>query len=64
MKGSSGRSCGSADQTAQTIYGYYYTRASGGELVAFEEFDTPAVIEFDNDEIRITPKITAQDTQD
>lgn len=54
----------SADQTAQTIYGYYYTRASGGEMVAFEYFDTPVTVEFENDTIRITPQITAQDTQD
>lgn len=60
------------DQTSpETIYGYYYTRATGGELVAFEYFDddyptsrNPVVIEFEDDTIRITPRITAADTQD
>lgn len=53
-----------ADQTAQQIFGYYYTRATGGEAVAFEEFDSPVTVEFTDDVIRVTPKITAQDTQD
>lgn len=53
-----------ADQSAQTIYGYYVTRTSGGALEWFEEFTTPVVIEFNNDTIRITPRITLADTQD
>lgn len=58
-----------ADQTPQNIYGYYYTRSTGGELLAFEYFDAgppavPVTVEFENDQIRITPRITGQDTQD
>lgn len=53
-----------ADQAQQTIYGYYYTRATGGEMVSFEYFAAPAVVEFNNDKIRVTPTITGQDTQD
>lgn len=53
-----------ADQTQQTIFGYYYTRVAGGELVAFEYFASPVTVEFDQDVIRVTPRITGQDTQD
>lgn len=54
----------SADQSPQTIYGYYLTRDSSGDLVAFEYFATPVVVEFEDDTIKVTPKITAQDAQD
>jgi hypothetical protein len=54
----------SADQTQQTIFGYYYTRATGAEMVAFEYFDASVTVEFENDVIRITPNITCADTQD
>lgn len=54
----------SADQTAQTLYGYYLTRTSDGALQWFEEFASPLVIEFDSEFIRVTPRVTLQDTQD
>lgn len=54
----------SADQTAQTLYGYYVTRTSDGALQWFEEFSTPLTIEFDAEFIRVTPQITLADTQD
>lgn len=54
----------SADQAAQTVYGYYVTRTSDGRLQWFEKFSTPAVVEFLNDTIRITARITLADTQD
>ncbi len=50
--------------TAQTLYGYYLTRTSGGALEWFEEFTVPLVIEFINEFVKITPRITLQDTQD
>lgn len=54
----------SADQTAQTLYGYYVTRTSDGALQWFEEFSSPLVIEFNEEFIRVTPRITLQDTGD
>lgn len=54
----------SADQTPQTIYGYYVVKASGGALQWFEYFPSPQVIENDNDAILITPKFTLKDETD
>jgi len=54
----------SADQSAQTVYGYYLTRATGGELVWAERFPTSQVIQNNGDRISITPRITAADTSD
>lgn len=54
----------SADQTSQTLYGYYVTRSSDAKLQWFEDFDTPLVIEFDGEFIRVTPRITLADTGD
>lgn len=53
-----------ANQTQQTIYGYYVTRTSGGALEWFEYFPTPVTVEFLDDTIRITPRITLADTED
>lgn len=50
--------------TAQTVYGYYVTRTSGGALEWFEYFTVPFVIEFINEFVTITPRITLSDTQD
>lgn len=54
----------SADQTAQTIYGYYITATTGGRLQWVERFTTPIVIQYANDSIRVTPRITLADTTD
>ena len=54
----------SADQTAQTLYGYYVTRASDGALMWFEDFSTAFVIEFNDEYIQVTPRITLADTGD
>lgn len=49
----------SADQTAQSIYGYYLVRATGGELIIAERFTGGAVtIQNNGDAIRITPSFT------
>lgn len=53
-----------ADQTAQTLYGYYVTRTSDGALQWFEDFTIPLVIEFDGEFIRVTPRITLADEVD
>lgn len=53
-----------AAQAAQQIFGWYLTRVTGGELVMYEYFNSPITIENDGDQIRITPKLTAQDTID
>lgn len=50
----------SADQSAQSIYGYYYVQATSGKLVAAERFsDGPYAVSNNGDNIKITPKITA-----
>lgn len=54
----------SSTGTAQTIYGYYVTRTTGGALEWFEYFSVPIVIEFINEFIKVTPSITLSDTQD
>lgn len=44
---------------AESVYGYFITRATTGDLVLAERFDTgPASIQNAGDEIKITPKIT------
>jgi hypothetical protein len=53
-----------ADQTQQLVYGYYLTRATGGELVAFEMLAAPVPFEFDEDTLLVTPRITGKDEQD
>lgn len=53
-----------ANQTAQTIYGWYLTRLTGGELVMYDYLNNPQVIQNDGDQIRVTPTLTAQDTID
>lgn len=53
-----------ADQPPQTIWGYYYTRVTSGEAVAFEELPSPVTVQFVDERILVTPRITAQDTQD
>jgi hypothetical protein len=50
--------------TAQTIYGYYLTRTTGGALEWFEEFPGPIVIEFINESFTITPRLTLSDSSD
>ncbi len=50
----------SADQAAQSIYGYYMTRATTGLLAWAERFtDGPYPVSNNGDEIKVTPTITA-----
>lgn len=42
-----------------TIYGYYVTRASTGDLVYAERLSTPRQPTTNGDALRITPRITA-----
>lgn len=53
-----------ANQTVQTIYGYYVTRTSDGALEWFENFTGPFVIEFSGDAIHVVPRITLKDETD
>jgi hypothetical protein len=46
-----------ANQTAQTIYGYFLIRATAVDLIAAELFATPIVIQYNGDTINITPTL-------
>jgi hypothetical protein len=48
----------SADQTAQTIYGYMLVQVTSAKLVAVERFASSYVIQNNGDAIKVTPKIT------
>lgn len=49
----------SADQSAQSVYGYYLTRATDGDLIAVERFTNgPYVISNNGDTIKLTPNFT------
>lgn len=43
----------------QTIYGYLYKRATGGELVAVERAATSFTTANNGDQVKVTPAITA-----
>lgn len=48
-----------ADQTPESIYGYYLTRETDGDLIAAERFSNgPYVIANNGDTIKLTPTIT------
>jgi len=53
----------SANQTAQSIWGYYVTRTSDAKAIWFEQFPGPVLIEFINDAIKATPAITLDDSE-
>lgn len=44
----------------QTIFGYYVVQASSGKLMWAERFDTPQVVQFSGDFIRVTPTFFGQ----
>jgi hypothetical protein len=54
----------SANQAAQTIYGYYVTRNSDGQLRWFEDFAGPLIVENLGDAIVVTPTLTLDDDQE
>ena len=54
----------SADQTLQSILGYYITRTSDGALVLYEPFASSVDVQFNGEQVRVTPQITLADTQD
>lgn len=55
----------SADQSAQTIYGYFLVSSGGTPRLQWvERFTTPIVVQYNNDSIRVTPRITLSDTTD
>jgi hypothetical protein len=51
----------SSTGTVQNIFGYYVTRNSDGALQWFEHFDAPIPVEFINDAVIVTPRITLDD---
>jgi hypothetical protein len=54
-----------ADQTAQTVYGYYIVTTGGSPRLQWvERFASAIVVQYNNDSIRITPRITLADTTD
>lgn len=49
----------SADQAAQSVYGYYLTRVTSGRLAWAERFPNgPYVIANNGDNVKVTPKFT------
>jgi microcystin-dependent protein len=54
-----------ADQGIQTqnIWGHYVTRDSDGVALWFDQFPAPIVIEFDNDQVNVTPTLTLDDSE-
>lgn len=49
----------SANQTPETIYGYFVVGASSGTLYWAEKFSSSQVIQNNNDTIKVTPVLTA-----
>jgi microcystin-dependent protein len=52
-----------ANQSAQNIWGYTLTRTSDDLLIGFEQFSAPIVVEFNGDQINITPTLTLDDSE-
>lgn len=50
----------SANQTPQTIYGYFVVGASSGTLYWAERFSSSQVIQNNNDTIKVTPVFTGE----
>ena len=49
----------SADQTPQSVYGYYFTRVTSGRIAWAERFPAgPYVIANNGDNIKVTPVLT------
>lgn len=51
----------SSTGTAQLIWGYYLETTTGGFLRYYEQFDGPVSIEFEDDELAVTPLLTLDD---
>jgi hypothetical protein len=50
-----------ADQSTQSVYGYYLVQASSGKIMWAEKFtDGPYPISFNGDDIKVTPKVTLE----
>lgn len=54
----------SANQAAQSIYGYYVTRNSDGKLEWFEHFSGPVIVQFNLDFLEVIPRYTFSDSSD
>lgn len=53
-----------ANQSAQTIWGYYVTRVADGKLQWYEYFSASATIQYNSQTITVTPRMTFGDTLD
>lgn len=51
----------SSTGTAQLVRGYYVTLTDDGSLQWYEQFDGPISIEFINDAVRVTPRLSLED---
>lgn len=54
----------SADQAAQSVYGWYLTQVTSGKLVAAERFSAAIPFQFDTDSLDVAVTITLADTTD
>lgn len=53
-----------ADQTAQTIYGWYLVQATSGKLMWAERFAASGEVSLNGHKIRVTPRITGVGSED
>lgn len=53
-----------ADQTPETIWGYYVLRSSDQRLEWYEYFSASATIQYNSESIVVTPRMTLADTSD
>jgi hypothetical protein len=54
----------SADQTPETLYGYYVTLTADGTLRWYEAFGSPVTVQYNLDRIDVIPQFTLADTGD
>jgi hypothetical protein len=45
---------------AVTVYGYFIIEATSGIILWAERFTTPQVIQYDGDQVKVTPKFTGE----
>jgi hypothetical protein len=53
-----------ADQTPETVYGYYVLRSSDSKLEWYGYFAAPGVVQYNSESVVVTPALTLADTSD
>lgn len=53
----------SSTGAAELVYGYYFTRATGGAMRGFRQWSAPKTLEFADEALTITPSMFLTDTQ-